>query len=193
MDWEKRYRSGDTPWDKGTATPVLDEIFTHDPGLFQGRWLVPGCGAGYDARRLAVRGCAVTAWDVSPLAVELARSLDPEHRVDFHVENFLTARGPAKFEGIFEHTFFCAIKPSRRSDYVAAAHSLLLPGGRLAGVFFIDPEMDEGEQGPPFGVAVAEMEEMWRAGGFEINDSWVPATGFEGRHGRERVMLLHRL
>ncbi|MBJ7285257.1 MAG: thiopurine S-methyltransferase, partial [Akkermansiaceae bacterium] len=46
VDWELRYQSGDTPWEKGSASPALIELLGkfRDWGL--GPVLVPGCGLG---------------------------------------------------------------------------------------------------------------------------------------------------
>lgn len=37
---------------------------------------------------------------------------------------------------LMEQTFFCAINPSLRKDYVAKMHELLAPNGKLVGVLF---------------------------------------------------------
>jgi hypothetical protein len=52
--------------------------------------------------------------------------------------------------------------------------------------------MGPGETGPPFGIGVEELEALWREAGFEPTDQWVPATGYEGRVGRELAMILRR-
>jgi hypothetical protein len=62
----------------------------------------------------------------------------------------------------------------------------------LIGVFFIDPEMDEGEMGPPFGIGVNELKATFSIGGFQLIEDWVPSTGYPGRQGRELVMILRR-
>src|SRR5262245_40868016 len=46
-----------------------------------------GCGEGHLARLLADRGARVTAIDISPRLIELARQQDPEGRVDFQVRD----------------------------------------------------------------------------------------------------------
>lgn len=185
IDWNARWITGDTPWDKGTATPVLAEIAARHPDLFHGRVLAPGCGAGHDARWLTRHGCETTGWDIAPRAVETARRLGGT----FEVHDFFEPPDET-FDVIFEHTCFCAIHPAQRGDYIRSAGKLLETGGRLVGVFFINPDMAPGEPGPPFGVDAEELETMWRAGGFDVVDSWVPETGFPGRLGRERVVVL---
>ena len=195
MDWNARYLEQDTPWDKGTATPVLAEIAERHPGIFTGRRvLVPSCGAGHDARWLASRRATVTGLDIAPLAVEQARVLDPGRSVVYAVGDFLSpgAISDDPFEMIWEHTCFCALDPSLRPGYLRAAYSALKPDGMVVGVFFINPEMDKGETGPPFGIDATKLETGWKEAGFELTDSWIPASGFDGRVGRERVMCLRK-
>lgn len=192
MDWNACYQRSETPWDKGVATPILEEVAAAHPELFAGRVLVPGCGTGHDARWLADRGCEVTGADISTLALERARALDPGNRVTFRLVDVLNL--PPDMRGahdlVWEHTCLCALDPAVRTAYALGVKSALKPGGVVAGVFFMNPEMDPGEQGPPFGIPLDELESLWRDAGFEIVDSWVPATGYEGRVGRERAVVL---
>src|SRR6478609_6306354 len=50
-EWDKRYQSGETPWEKGRAHPELVAFLRRQP--LNGCVLVPGCGHGHDARALA--------------------------------------------------------------------------------------------------------------------------------------------
>lgn len=193
MDWNSRYETKDTPWDKGIATPVLEEIERRHPGIFTGRSIVaPGCGAGHDVRWLAAQGAQATGLDIAPLAIEQACSLDPAGAANYEVADFLDPESPYRgaFDQLWEHTCFCALNPTLRSAYLRAAHRAIKPGGILVGVFFIDPEMDEGEVGPPFGIGSAELFASLSDTGFKAIDSWVPVTGFPGRIGREQVIIL---
>lgn len=197
-DWNRRWQVGDTPWDKGRATPVLDEIAARQPAALAGRVLVPGCGAGWDARWIGARGAGeVFGLDLVALAVGRARELTGARlarTVRFGQGDFLepAAVEPASFDALFEHTCFCAIEPRRRQDYLAAAVRALRPGGWLAGVFYLDPDMDPGEEGPPFGVERQELERLGAAAGFRLVDGWTPRVAFPGRLGRERAMLWRR-
>lgn len=194
MDWNDRYQIEDTPWDKGAPTPVLTEIAAQHPGIFSGKTIVPGCGLGYDARWLATKGCQVTGSDIAPLAIERARKLDPENTVDFQLGDFLNppADAPSSFDFVFEHTCFCAIDPALRPAYIKAAHTLLKSGGHLIGVFFTDPEMEDGETGPPFGIDPISLKSLWQQASFQILHTWTPTTGYPGRIGREFVLILKK-
>ena len=52
-NWDERYRQGDTPWDKGRASPALIAWLQENRGLMRGSVLVPGCGTGHDVRAIA--------------------------------------------------------------------------------------------------------------------------------------------
>ena len=71
-DWNQRYLDGDTPWDHDQPSGELLRLLT-SRALPPGRVLEIGCGTGANTLDLARRGFAVTAFDVSALAVERAR------------------------------------------------------------------------------------------------------------------------
>ena len=50
-DWDKAYQEGETPWDKGYASPAIAEWLQKNS--LEGGVLVPGCGLGHDVRLLA--------------------------------------------------------------------------------------------------------------------------------------------
>lgn len=191
-DWNSCYEQRDTPWDKGAPTPVLAEIAARHLSLFHGSALVPGCGLGYDARWLADKGLRVTAADIAPLAIEKAQALDSERLVDFRLVDIFAPPADllGAFDLVWEHTCLCALPVELRTKYALGVKSALKPGGTLAGVFFINPEMDPGETGPPFGISAEELEKLWTDIGFTVLDSWIPQTGYEGRVGRELAMVL---
>src|SRR5260370_27027656 len=74
MNWEQRYRTGDTPWEKGApAPPLLEWIVRRGP--LRGDILVPGCGSGRDVRGIAAASQAaqVVGIDIAPSALDQAR------------------------------------------------------------------------------------------------------------------------
>jgi SAM-dependent methyltransferase len=194
MDWNAAYEKSETPWEKGRATPVLDEVFERHRDVLRGRVLVPGCGIGHDARRLSEMGLQVTGVDIAPLAIQAAREWEVSSPVEFREMDIFAPPDEfhEAFDLIWEHTCLCALDPGLRKAYLKSLHALLMPGGNLAGVFFIDPEMDEGEAGPPFGIEVSALQDLCREAGFEVLDFWVPVTGYEGRIGRELAMVLEK-
>lgn len=190
-NWNELYETGETPWDKGLPTPVLAEVQQRHPGLLKGDAMVPGCGTGYDARWLANLGCTVTGVDIAPLAVERARAIDKARVAQYVLASLFDLPGElrGKFDFVWEHTCLCALPPELRQAYVQGVHTALKPGGTVAGVFFIDPEMDPGETGPPFGISPEELTGLWEEAGFTVQESWVPEAGYPGRVGRERVVV----
>ena len=52
------------------------------------------------------------------------------------------------FDLVIEQTFFCALNPELRSNYVSKMETLLNPNGKIAGLLFDFPLT---EAGPPFG------------------------------------------
>ena len=190
MDWNSRYAENDTPWDKGGAHPVLRDMLVH--GALRGRVLVPGCGTGHDVRELARRGLAVTGLDIAPLALELARDYDKVSDETYKLGDFFAMPSGARgsFDGIFEHTCFCAIDPARRADYVRAAAAALKPGGRLLAVFFTDPDNDG--EGPPHGCTCAELDGLF-GGDFRLLEERREIPTFHERHGRELLRLYERV
>jgi len=96
-----------------------------------------------------------------------------------------------EFDAVVEHTCLCALPPAWRERYREAVAGLLKPGGRLIGVFFINPEMDPGETGPPFGISEAELKALM-APRFQLVESYVPETAYPGREGRERIGVFEK-
>lgn len=189
MDWNRRYEGGDTPWDKGGAHPVLCNLLTH--GALSGRVLVPGCGAGHDVRELARRGLEVVGLDVAPLAVAQARAHPPADGETYRLADLFDLPPDLRgaFDGVFEHTCFCAIDPSLRGAYVEAVVSALKPGGRLLAVFYADPDHDEG---PPFGCTKGELDALF-GGAFRLLAEHAEIPTYPGREGRELLRLYRRV
>ena len=191
LEWEQCYQDGNTPWDRGEPAPMLRQLLARTPEAFQGRILVPGCGTGHDARLLAGAGARVVAADIAPSALARARELDLSNQVDWREMNLFAM--PAEFLGAFdtvwEHTCLSALEPDQRTAYAAALKSALKSGGSIRGVFFIHPDMDPGESGPPFAISEEDVKALWTSVGLEIVDSWVPDVAYEGREGRE--LYLH--
>jgi SAM-dependent methyltransferase len=192
VDWEERYRSGDTPWEKGAAHPALVRWLKTNP--VSGRVIVPGCGLGYDARVLARTGAEVVGVDVAPSAIAAAEAF-PRHGKESYILGDFFDPGvvQGEFDWVFEHTCFCAIRPDRREDYARRVIELLKPGGRLLAIFFLDPEPDESDEGgPPFGCSLEELDTLFSPH-FQLIDQIDDLPTYPGREGREILRLLRRL
>ena len=194
LEWQRRYSEKDTPWDKGVAAPPLTQYLTSH--TIAGRILVPGCGLGHDVRALAAAqpDSVVIGLDLAPAAVSSASYLLAEANLDtsakFMLGNFfeLPPEIIGTFDWLVEHTCFCAIDPSRRSDYVRSAAAALRTGGKIFGIFYLTPDVEEG---PPFGISEGELGAFFDAD-FDILDQWVPTVSFPGRENRELVVVMQK-
>ncbi len=154
---------------------------------------VPGCGRGHDARLLAQRGYQVVGFDFAEAAVKEARALAAAEGSAARFERrdifTLAADFAEAFDAVWEYTCFCAIDPARRADYVEVVRAILKPGGTLLGCFY---PLREGGDGPPYPVALAEVEQLL-APGFRVEESRAPAASVERRHGLEWLVRATRV
>ncbi len=188
VDWEARYQSHDTPWDKGRAAPPLVEWL--ESNEISGKVLVPGCGFGFDAREIARSGGeTVIGLDIAPSAIDFAENQRRIGGERYRLANFLSLPPElvGAFDWIFEHTCFCAIDPSSRETYVRAATAALAPGGRLLAIFYLD--VGDRDGGPPFGTTREELDGLFGET-FETLEESVPTRAYEGREGCELVRVL---
>ncbi|MFM2166217.1 MAG: hypothetical protein RIS79_588 [Verrucomicrobiota bacterium] len=187
-NWDQAYQENFTPWDKGEPSPPLVAFFEcHE---LTGRVLVPGCGVGHDVAFLVSRGLDAVGLDIAPTAIERAKARYPELAERFVLGDLFELKG--EFDAVVEHTCLCALPPAWRERYREAVAGLLKPGGRLIGVFFINPEMDPGETGPPFGIAEVELKALMAAR-FQLIECHVPEKAYPGREGREMVGVFEKL
>jgi len=192
-DWDQCYLQGATPWDKGAPSPPLAAWLAGR--RLEGRALVPGCGLGHDLALVAAAGADAIGLDIAPTAVERARAAHPALAEFFRLGDLLQPPETwvGHFDWVFEHTCLCALPPELREAYERAVASLLKPGGRLVGVWFIDPEMDPGESGPPFALPLGELDALFPPERWRVLQDGVPDSAYPGRQGRERLRVLERL
>lgn len=161
VDWEAKYREGQTPWDRGEANPALAQ-WIHEGKLPSGRVLVPGCGRGYEVIALAQAGWSVTAIDSARSAVQSLRERLAALGLDAVVEladlfEWSPADGP--FDLIYEQTCLCALPPSQWSEYAIRLAQWLPHNGVLAALF-----MQTGKPGgPPYNCPLPTMHSLFSA------------------------------
>ena len=156
--WDQRYRQAQTGWDVGEVSRPLKE-YIDQLSRKNLRILIPGCGNAYEAMYLLQQGFTdITVIDIAPTLTEnLKRQLADFIPVPLKVltGDFFTLEGT--YDLILEQTFFCALPPVMRPDYVVKMKELLSPAGQLAGVLF----NRDFEGGPPFGGSIAEYEALF--------------------------------
>ncbi len=187
-DWEGHYQSGETPWEKGEASPGLVDFLASHPGLRKGTVCVPGCGTGHDVCAWAREGFDAWGFDIAPSAVKLARQRVETSGSPGRIssENFLADDPPQRFDWLFEHTLYCAIDPDQRDAYLQAALRWLKPEGDYLAVNFLIPDMD----GPPFGTT---RDELWNrfSPHFDLIEEKVPRS-YPNRTGEELLLWWRR-
>ena len=156
--WEQRYTEGRTGWDIGAAAPAITEYADQLPDK-SSRILLPGAGRGYEAEYLFKMGFTdLTVIDIAGQPLEEIRKRIPAFPKSRLVEEDFFAFEGGPYDLILEHTFFCALPPVLRGQYVLKMADLLTPGGRLAGLLFDFPLT---ENGPPFGGSEEEYRRLF--------------------------------
>ena len=166
-DWEKRYQTGDTPWDTGLPCAELVKVLD-EYAIPPGRVCEFGCGTGTDSVYLASRGFDVTGIDFSATALAAAeeRRAAAGVKVRFMQANVLQLPDlGAPFPFMYDRGCFHVVRQIDEAGIVAAYQRLLAPGGRLLIFAGNAKEQCPADQGPP---RVSE-DEMRRAfAGFTI-------------------------
>jgi len=155
--WEKRYQQRETPWDIGQPNDgLIALVISNFPR--SARLLIPGAGVGHEAGKLYAAGFTdIHVCDWSPSALSAMHSRYP----DIPVGQLLPGdffELDSTFDGIIEQTFFCALPPDKRADYVRHCHTLLRPGGIIISVLF---NRSFEVEGPPFGGSIEEYRSLF--------------------------------
>jgi SAM-dependent methyltransferase len=183
--WSNRYVSGTSFWDLGEVSPPLknyiDQLLDKNIPI-----LIPGCGNTYEADYLLKLGFAnVTVIDIAPaLVAQLKEKYEGNPNINIILGDFFKLQG--QFDLVLEQTFFCALDPTLRKDYVFKMHELLAPGGKLVGLLF---NRQFEEKGPPFGGDKNEYEQLF-ANGFAFKTFEPAHNSFSKRKDTELFIIL---
>lgn len=155
--WNIRYQTQSTGWDLGVVSPPIKTYIDQldEKSL---RILIPGCGNSYEAEYLLSKGFTnITVIDIAPeLVLSLKEKFKGNDAVSVVEGDFFAHEG--EYDLILEQTFFCAIDPSLREQYVQKMHQLLSSDGKLVGLLF---DVVFEKDGPPFGGSAAEYEKLF--------------------------------
>lgn len=161
--WDERFGAGFMPWDARGVPPALKRFIAgHDKKIGR-RVLVPGCGAAYEAAALDGAGFDVLAIDYSAAAVAQARGVLLPAVADrvLRLADFFTFDA-VRFDWIYERAFLAALPPPLWPRWSNRLAQLLVPGGLLAGFFFLDESVAQPRRGPPFVATRAELDSLLR-------------------------------
>jgi len=154
--WEKNYTEKNTGWDLGACSPPIQEwIDKQEDKSIQ--ILIPGAGNAYEAAYFYEQGFTnVHVLDFAQQPIDNFKRNNPNFpTAHIHCEDFFKHEG--EYDIIVEQTFFCALPPEMRKDYVLKIKELLKPTGKLIGLMF----NRDFEGGPPFGGNVEEYNALF--------------------------------
>ncbi|MDQ3705717.1 MAG: TPMT family class I SAM-dependent methyltransferase [Chloroflexota bacterium] len=187
--WERHYQEGNTAWDLGAPAPPFVDLLAEQVPPEPGSMLVLGAGRGHDALLFARHGFEVRALDFAESAVretqEAARSAGLPVTTAQHDFFALPPGYDASFDYVLEHTFFSAIDPDRRGEYVRIVRRLLKPGGLFIALFYAHGRPG----GPPFTTSEDEVRALFGRD-FVIERLEVPVRSVKPRQGLELLALM---
>ncbi|KPK60843.1 MAG: hypothetical protein AMJ59_04395 [Gammaproteobacteria bacterium SG8_31] len=183
--WEVLYRENRIPWDAGRVPEDLERYLATEPAA--SRALVPGCGSGYEAARLARAGMEVVAIDFSPAAVGRALEITRGSGARVMEADFFELEA-GMFDLVYERAFMCAMPPGLRIAWARKCAELLVPNGLLLGFFFIDPTATDG---PPFGIPPGGLADLLEAD-FRLEEDRMSEGSLPVFSGRERWQVWKR-
>ena len=136
--WDLRYQNNEIGWDIGyISTPLkkyIDQLTDKNIKI-----LIPGGGNSYEAEYLNNLGFKnVFVIDISPTALTNLKNRVPDFPKN-HLINIDFFKLNNSFDLILEQTFFCALTPKIRDNYVLKMNQLLRPNGKLVGLLFNIP------------------------------------------------------
>ncbi len=179
--WETRWQNNQTGWDIGYVSPPLKAYFDQLDSK-QYKILIPGAGNAYEAEYLFQQGFKnVFVVDFSKSAINNFLKRNPSFPTEQAIVSDFFQLKESHFDIIIEQTFFCALDPSLRENYLDKMKSLLKPGGKLAGLLFHLPEKKDG---PPYGGDKEVYLEQF-ATRFEIIEMDIAKNSIESRQGNE--------
>lgn len=165
--WQKHFDQGNTPWDRGLASPQLLNWISSKT-LTPCRIAVPGCGKGWEVVELARQGFDVIGIDYTAGAVKETQSLLARHSLEATVTeaDVLDYMPDQLFDAVYEQTCLCALEPDHWLTYTEQLARWIKPGGRLY-ILFMQvnrPGAQNGQvQGPPFHCDINAMHALFNS------------------------------
>ena len=159
------------PWAKLTAHPLLQDWLTTNNPEGEGKSaLVIGCGLGDDAQALATRGFQVTAFDISPTAINWCEQRFPNSCVNYVVADLLglPSHWEQAFDLVLEIRNIQALPLNIRPTVITSVASVVAPAGTL--ILINRFRETEGEpDGPPWPLSSSELAQFVELGLQELS------------------------
>jgi SAM-dependent methyltransferase len=164
------------PWATLAPNPALMEWLATQPASDDAVALVVACGLGDDAEELARRGYGVTAFDISPTAIELCRGRFPASIVDYLVADLfdLPEAWTESFDVVVEIRTLQSLPLELRAGAARAIAQTVAPGGRLF-VRTAKRDPDEPLTSRPWPLTRLELDVFTEAGLVELQVREEPA------------------
>ena len=143
----------DVPWSHLQTHPHFESWLGQHPLQGQGKQaLVVGCGMGDDAIELEKHGFKVTAFDVSPTAIQCCQNRFPDSQVQF-VEADLFAENTQwqqQFDFVLEIFTVQALPPKYEDEVIKKITHFVAPLGQLLVIAIVSEQPRDFKQGPPW-------------------------------------------
>ncbi|MEV6236878.1 class I SAM-dependent methyltransferase [Lentzea sp. NPDC051838] len=145
------------PWDQPHPQQHLVEWTYEAPDGLDRRTLVVGCGYGRDSEFLAALGYDVTAFDISPTAIEAVKARYPKTKVNYVVADLLDppAEWHRAFDLVVENMTVQALPVSLHAEATARVASLV---GSTLLVLAVAREEGPDPDGPPWPLTPSEIQ-----------------------------------
>ena len=148
--WNNRYINNEIGWDIGGVSEPIKNWFNHQSDKSK-KILIPGAGSGHEVGYAYSIGFKnVYYLDFSTLAADKFKATYPKFPSSqiisgdfFNLKNYT-----GFFDVIIEQTFFCALNPRRREEYINKTYDVLKKNGAIIGLLF---NVDFNKESPPFG------------------------------------------
>ncbi len=178
--WTERYDAGKDGWDLGCISPpikeYIDQLTNKDIKI-----LIPGAGNSHEAEYIHNQGFTnLYVCDISNVPLDNLKDRVTTFPIDNLIHgNFFEIQD--EFDLVLEQTFFCALNPLLRQDYIEQMSKIIKPKGSLIGLLF---SMEFDKEGPPFGGVINNYKAMFSKK-FDIRVITPCTNSIESRMGSE--------
>ena len=178
--WTERYDAGKDGWDLGCISPpikeYIDQLTNKDIKI-----LIPGAGNSHEAEYIHNQGFTnLYVCDISNVPLDNLKDRVTTFPKDNLIHgNFFEIQD--EFDLVLEQTFFCALNPLLRQDYIEQMSKIIKPKGSLIGLLF---SMEFDKEGPPFGGVINNYKAMFSKK-FDIKVITPCTNSIESRMGSE--------